>query len=135
MSQALIISRAQIREVLRENPELHMMVLEEGALKDAWEWLKEQAVSTQDFFKDAFEKIKQEWHETKLGKELLVKAVRGENISEKEMKFMLEQAGDVLIRMPVLGTIFLLPGGIILISAIVKIARKLGVEMMPSAFR
>ena len=41
----------------------------------------------------------------------------------------------VFLRFPVLAFFFALPGGSIMIGPAIKIAKKLGVEMMPSAFR
>lgn len=135
MSQALVISRAQIREVLRENPELHMMVLEEGTLRDAWEWLKKKGQQARDSFVEGLENLKQEWGETEQGKNIVAKAVRGEKLSQGEKDFLSEQAQDVFLRFPVLAFFFALPGGSIMIGPAIKIAKKLGVEMMPSAFR
>lgn len=129
-----VISRAQIREILIENPALHQVVLEEGILGDAWEWIKKKGVDAQNDFKSLLKKLSQEWSETKESASIVSRLAMGESVSESEKKILASQALDLVKGIPIAG-LFMLPGGGLAVAAMIKIGQRLGVDVRPSSFK
>ena len=81
-----------------------------------------------------FKKLKIEIDQTKEAKNALMKYVRGEEISEEEILLIRQQSMDVLKGLG-MGTIFMLPGGGLLLPFLLKKGQKLGIDLVPSAFK
>lgn len=79
-------------------------------------------------------KISIEARETKEAAYIVRKYTRGEKITEEEEKALKEQIYDVL-KIAGIGIPFaLIPGASILLPLIVTIAKKKGIEILPSSF-
>ena len=124
--------RKYIREALISGFERD--ILEENSLSNVKEWFKEKGESAIEQTKDFFVKLKQEWGETEEGAIILKKIVMGEEISEKENAALKEQIKDLTKGIPLLALVAL-PGGSIATVALVKLAKKVNIDLMPSAFR
>ena len=84
--------------------------------------------------KSFFLKLKKEINETKEAKNIFIKYTKGEKITEEESKMIREQSKDILKTLG-LGSVFMLPGGIMLIALLVKYGKKVGVDILPSSFK
>jgi len=107
--------------------------LDEGLIDDAMSWVKEKGAAAKEATIDFFQKLKVELGETKEGALLLAKMVRGEQLTPEEEQALTTQAQDIGKGLPLLA-IFVLPGGGIAAAALVKLAKKFGVDLMPTAF-
>ena len=121
------ISEALLAEYKRE-------LLEENAFDDAKEWFKKKGKSANDQTKEFFVKLKKEWGETKEGAIILKKIASGEEISKEENAALKEQIKDLAKGIPLLALVAL-PGGSIATVALVKLAKKVNVDLRPSAFK
>ena len=127
--------REYIRETLLERQVLEVVeVLEENALKKAAKWLKERGSSGRAKLKKFLEGMKEELEETKMGIGLLQKIAGGHKLSSDEVAFIKEQTKDMTAGTFLLG-LFMVPGGGFLTVGLVKVANKLGVDLMPSSFK
>lgn len=125
------LTESTLRQIIREE---HEKILEEGMVQDALGWVKKKGVAGKEQFKKFLVGLKQELSETKEGVFLLRKIMRGEKLTPQEVEFVKEQAKDITLGTALLG-LFILPGGAFLTAALVKVAKKLGIEITPSAFR
>lgn len=128
------MSRQLIREVLRENPELCDQLLEEGVFQDAWDWLKKKGKNAKQAVKNFLNTLRQEWSETKSAGHTVAKIVKGKPVSKEEKKELSDQTLDLVKGAPLAG-LFLLPGGGLAVGAVIKVAKKLGIDMRPSSFK
>ena len=127
--------REYIRRSLLEQQVLEVAdVLEENALKKAASWLKKKGSSGRAKLKTFLEGLKEELSETKMGLGLLQKMAGGQTLNSDEVAFIKEQVKDLASGTFLLG-LFMIPGGGLLTVGLVKVADKLGVELMPSSFR
>lgn len=65
---------------------------------------------------------------------IISRHVRGETITEEEEKLVREQFYDVLKIAGIGIPFFLVPGASVLLPIIVRMAKKRGIELMPSSF-
>lgn len=109
-------------------------ILEEGIFQDVVDFLKEKGkqtvASTRTFLND----FKQEFSESKEGVVILTKMVKGEKLSPEESSFLKTQLIDIGKGLPLLA-ILAAPGGSIVAAVLVRLADKLGVNLMPTAFQ
>ena len=78
--------------------------------------------------------LKTEKDETVESAKIIARVVTGKIVSQKDKEFASKQSGD-LLKMAGMGIVAAAPGGSIAVPVIVKAARKVDVEMMPSAFQ
>ena len=134
------IKESQLRQVIRESLRDRFSVthsaelLEENVLKDVVNWVKGKGVSGREKLRYFMSALKQEMIETRDGVKILLKMISGQKLDPEETAFLKEQAKDIVSGTFLLG-LFALPGGAIATSALVRVANKLGVNLMPSAFR
>ena len=114
--------------------EQERVLIEEGMIQDALDWAKEKGQAGLRGMKEFFRKFKQEMSETKEGIKLLVKMMKGVKLSDEEIAFIKEQAKDITLGSILLG-IIALPGGGIAVAVLVKLAKRFGIDLMPSSFR
>ncbi len=113
--------------------EQERVALEEGIFQDAMTWLKSKGQQAQEKAKKFLESLREELSETKVGIMLLQKIAAGKELSDDESQFLKDQAKDIASGTALLA-LFALPGGGIASAALLKMARKFGVELMPSSF-
>lgn len=128
------ITRRQLGSIIRESiRHQDRMVIEEGVFLDAMSWMKEKGKGAVVSTKDFLEKFKVEMNETKQGTEILRAIASGQEISAEDLKFVKDQVADIAKGSAMLG-LFILPGGGLAAAALVKMAKKVGINLMPSAF-
>ena len=101
--------------------------LNEGLISS---WLSKQKMNVIESLKKAYQEIV----ETKDAGKLLLKAVEGKKLTSKEKSEIKNQSLDVLKGLG-LGTLFVLPGGGLLVTMLVMIGKKYNINITPSAFR
>ncbi len=114
--------------------EQERILIEEGMIQDALGWAKKKGKAGIQGMKEFFRKFKQEMSETKEGVRLLAKMMRGVKLGAEEVSFIKEQIKDIFLGSFLLG-IVALPGGGIAVAVLVKLAKKFGVDLMPSSFK
>lgn len=85
-------------------------------------------------FVELFKNLKQEGNETKEMMNLITKYVETGSISDEESDKIREQLIDMLKLSGHL-TIFMLPFGSLLIPFLIKISKKLNIDILPSSFK
>ena len=124
-----------LREYVRESLLAEQRrVLEENVLKKALGWVKSKGSSGKSKMKSFLISLKEELSETKTGIALLQKMASGQDLSQEETDFLKDQAKDIASGAFLLG-LFAVPGGGVLTTILLKVAKNLGVDLMPSAFR
>jgi hypothetical protein len=108
--------------------------LEEGMFQDAIAWMKNKGKEGQAKVKNFLENMKEELSETAMGIGMLQRMASGEKLTPEESDFFKQQAKDVAGGTALLG-LFVVPGGGVLTAIVLKIAKSLGVELMPDNFR
>ena len=124
-----------LREYVRESLLVEQRrILEENIFKKTLNWMKEKGSSGKSAMKSFLQNLKEELSETKMGLGLLQKMASGQSLSQEETDFLKDQAKDIASGTLLLG-LFAAPGGGVITTVILKVAKKLGVDLMPSAFR
>jgi hypothetical protein len=123
-----------LREYIREQLIQEELILQEKVFKKVTSWIKEKGKKGAAAAKDFLVNLKIELSETKQGLVILSKLVKGEKLSSEDVDFIKQQTKDVISGSVLLG-LFVLPGGGIATSALLKIANKLGVDLKPTAFK
>ena len=118
--------------------ELRMVVrrqiIQENMFRDAYGWLKRQGQKIVKETKQFFINLKQELEQSAEGTALLTKMAIGDELTPKETTFLKQQLLDIGKGIPLLGLV-ILPGGSIAVMILVKLAAKLGIDLMPSSFK
>ena len=122
------IKSSELRRLIRSQ------LIRENIMLDAWDWLKAQGSVMIDDARTFLKNLKHELEQTAEGSVLLGKLARGQQLSKAETAQLKTQLIDVGKGIPLLGLI-LLPGGGIAVMVLSKLADKLGIDLMPSAFR
>jgi hypothetical protein len=125
------ITRSQLRRLIREH--LENDLLQEGIFQDVMTWIKEKGASAKKAAVNFLTNFKTELEETAEGTEILAKIVMGKTLTSEEKTALKTQAMDVGKGLPLLALIAL-PGGGIATAALLKLADKLGIDLMPTAF-
>jgi len=130
------ITESRLRQLVKEALEMPLAenLLQEGVFQDAVGWIKKKGAAAKDATVDFLTKFKSELEETAEGAELLVKIVQGKSLTPEEKDELKTQAQDVGKGLPLLA-LLALPGGGIATIALVKLANKFDINLMPSAFR
>lgn len=90
---------------------------------------------TKEVLKKFSENLNKEAKDTKTASSYVHKYMKGETLTQEESDAVRHQFYDIL-KMVGIGVPFaLVPGASILIPVLIKIAKKNGVELMPSSFR
>jgi len=119
--------REYVKDALREE------ILNEGVYQNIISKIKEKGKLGIKSTKDFFQKLQQEWGETKEGALILKKIVMGNKLERGESAALKQQIKDIAKGVP-LFTLLVLPGGGICTVALVKLAKKFGYNLMPSSF-
>ena len=125
-----------LREYIRESMllEQEAALLEEGVVDKAMSWIRKKGATGKENFKQFLVAMKQELSETRTGLSLLGKIAAGQRLEPRDVDFLRQQLKDVASGTFLL-SLFLIPGGTILTTALIKVAKKLGVDLAPTAFR
>ena len=65
---------------------------------------------------------------------ILARVITAKEVSQKEKEFATQQSGDV-VNIAAMGVVAAAPGGSLAVPVLVKAARKVDIEMLPSAFQ
>tara|TARA_B100001971_G_C18098532_1_gene487498 strand:- start:615 stop:977 length:363 start_codon:yes stop_codon:yes gene_type:complete len=109
-------------------------LIQEGVFQDAMGWIKKKGTAAKDATVDFLKKVKIELEQTAEGAQILAKLAQGEDLDPKEKDALKTQITDIGKGLPLMA-LFALPGGGIATVALVKLANKFGVELMPTAFQ
>ena len=93
---------------------------------------KKQAIK--NGIKDFFKKASTEKDETIQSMKILSKYAKGKEVSDEEKKYVADQFKDVL-KMSGMAAVASAPGGSIAVPLLVKAAKKMNINLMPSAFQ
>jgi len=122
-----------IREVIRKDTRHQNLLMQEGKFQDVMDWMQEKGKSAKEAIQDFFQKFKQELEETREGAVILTKLAKGEALSAEESAALATQVSDLAKGIPLL-TLLALPGGGVATVVLVKLAKKFGINLMPTAF-
>ena len=127
-SRLMKVTDKELRVIVRRQ------LIQEGMFRDAISWLKKQGSAVIADTKQFFIDFKQELEQSAEGTALLDKLAMGDDLSGEETQFLKKQLLDIGKGIPLLGLI-ILPGGSIAVMILVKLASKLGIDLMPSSFK
>lgn len=113
--------------------EQERIALEENIFNKALDFVKEKGRAAKEAMKSFLEALKVMLSDTEWGIGLLQKIANGQQLTDEEVQFLKEQAKDIASGSALLA-LFILPGGGLASAALVRVARKFGVELMPAAF-
>ena len=106
--------------------------------KESWEFsekLKTHSAKASSALKNFVGKLGTEAKETHAASKIMVKYLRGDVINEEEEKELKTQIFD-LFKMAGIGIPFMvIPGSTVLIPYLVKLAKKRGINLLPTAFK
>ena len=122
-----------LREYIRELERAETRRLNEGVFQDAIEWVSEKGSAGISKLKQFMSDLKLELEETGYGGMLLQKLATGEELDSVEVDFLKDQMKDVA-KGGFLAGLFVLPGGGCASAALVKLAKKYNIDLMPSSF-
>ena len=118
------------RNYLNEEEYLNEELLDEGLL----DWIKEKSSAAIASIKDGLKKIGQEIKESGEAGSLILKAARGEKLTDDEKGFVKRQLQDIGVG-AVLLALFIPPGGALAVGALVKLGKYFNIDILPSAFQ
>lgn len=120
---------------LKSNRNLEYSYLEKKGYKDFASKLNLNSDKSIKAFKVFFNNLRKEASETKQASYLVVKYLKEGKLSKKEEKELKLQFYDVLKIMGVGIPFFMIPGSTVLVPFLVKLSRKLGLDIIPSSFK
>ena len=97
--------------------------------------LKLNGVKSAKAFKAFFNSLRKEARETKQSSYFVVKFLKESKLSKKEEKELMLQFYDVLKIMGVGIPFFMIPGATVLVPFLIKLSRKLGLDIIPTSFK
>ena len=109
--------------------------LEKKGYKDFASRLNLNSEKSAKAFKVFFNSLRKEARETKQASYLLVKFLKEGKLSKKEEKELKLQFYDVLKIMGVGIPFFMIPGATVLVPFLIKLSRKLGLDIIPTSFK
>jgi hypothetical protein len=109
--------------------------LEKKGYKDFASKLNLNSEKSVKAFKFFFNSLKKEAKETKQASYLVVKFLKEGKLSKKEEKELKLQFYDVLKIMGVGIPFFMIPGSTVLVPFLIKLSRKLGLDIIPTSFK
>ena len=109
--------------------------LEKKGYKDFASRLNLNREKSAKAFKVFFNSLRKEARETKQASYLVVKFLKEGKLSKKEEKELKLQFYDVLKIMGVGIPFFMIPGATVLVPFLIKLSRKLGLDIIPTSFK
>ena len=109
--------------------------LEKKGYKDFASRLNLNSEKSAKAFKVFFNSLRKEARETKQASYLVVKFLKEGKLSKKEEKELKLQFYDVLKIMGVGIPFFMIPGATVLVPFLIKLSRKLGLDIIPTSFK
>jgi len=109
--------------------------LEKKGYKDFASKLNLNSEKSVKAFKFFFNSLKKEAKETKQASYLVVKFLKEGKLSKKEEKELKLQFYDVLKIMGLGIPFFMIPGATVLVPFLIKLSRKLGLDIIPTSFK
>ena len=128
----MIIGENKLKQIIRQEINEHM--IQEGKFQDVMNWIRDKGKGAIDTTKEFLLKLKQELGETKEGSKILIKMVKGNKLTPEESNELTTQAKDLAKGIPLLGLVAL-PGGGVATIALVKLAKKYNIDLLPTAFK
>lgn len=114
---------------------LEYSFLEKKGYKDFASKLNLNSDKSINALKTFFNNLRKEASETKQAGYLVVKYLKEGKLSKKEEKELKLQFYDVLKIMGVGIPFFMIPGSTVLVPFLVKLSRKLGLDIIPTSFK
>ena len=119
----------------KSNRNLEYSYLEKKGYKDFASKLNLNSDKSIKALKTFFNNLRKEASETKQAGYLVVKYLKEGKLSKKEEKELKLQFYDVLKIMGVGIPFFMIPGSTVLVPFLVKLSRKLGLDIIPTSFK
>ena len=95
-------------------------------------------ISNKDKISDGLNKLKSiladESEQTSKMLDIYKKYISGEKITKSEMESANDQFADIIKNAGLLG-VFALPGGLVAIAFLVKVGKKLGIDILPKSYK
>ena len=120
MAEALEATRYLVRQQL----------IQEAVMDKVGNWIKEFPGKAKEFFQS----LKQEAEETAMVGTQLARVFHGHELDSTEFNFMKDQIADIG-KGTVVASAAVAPGGSLLVPFLMKAANKLGIDLVPSAFK
>lgn len=117
-----------------ESFEAEITILEKDGVTEFTEKIKLHKEKSSKAFQDFVLKVKTEATETKVASQIFMKYVKEGNISEQEELELKTQVYDLLKVLGIGVPFALIPGASLLMPFLLKIAKKKGIEILPTAF-
>ena len=105
----------------------------EGIYQDVMDKIKERGRASKVELLSFLTKLKKQLGGTREGAQLLYKVAKGKRLTSQEAKALRVHVLDLAKGLPLLA-LFILPAGGIATVALVKVAKRLGFNLMPTAF-
>ena len=117
-----------------DNFEVDVTILEKDAVTEFTEKIKLHKEKSSKAFQDFVIKVKTEASETKIASQIFMKYVKEGNITEEEELELKTQVYDLLKVLGIGVTFALIPGASLLMPFLLRIAKKKGLDILPTAF-
>ena len=133
--QNKVLTEDILREYIRRSIIIeHRRILEENILRKALAWTKNKKDSFKKSVPEFLKNLRDFFSKQKSGAKILKKILEGKKLSKSEMDELKMQAKDLIMGTSLLG-LFVLPGGGLAVTALIKFAKKFNVEILPSSFQ
>ena len=130
-----ILAEDILREYIRRSIIIEQRrILEENILRKALEWTKNKKESLKKSVPEFLKNLRDFFSKQKSGAKILRKMLEGKKLSRSEMNELKTQVKDLLMGTSLLG-LFVLPGGGLAVTALIKFAKKFNVEILPTSFQ
>ena len=130
-----ILAEDILREYIRRSIIIEQRrILEENILRKALEWTKNKKESLKKSVPEFLKNLRDFFSKQKSGAKILRKMLEGKKLSRSEMNELKTQVKDLLMGTSLLG-LFVLPGGGLSVTALIKFAKKFNVEILPTSFQ
>lgn len=117
-----------------DNFEVDVTILEKDGVTEFTEKIKLHKEKSSKAFQDFVIKVKTEASETKIASQIFMKYVKEGNITEEEELELKTQVYDLLKVLGIGVPFALIPGASLLMPFLLRIAKKKGLDILPTAF-
>lgn len=117
-----------------DNFEVDVTILEKDGVTEFTEKIKLHKEKSSKAFQDFVIKVKTEASETKIASQIFMKYVKEGNITEEEELELKTQIYDLLKVLGIGVPFALIPGASLLMPFLLRIAKKRGLDILPTAF-
>jgi hypothetical protein len=118
----------------KDSFEIDVSILEKDGVTEFSEKIKIHKEKTSKAFQELIINIKTEANETHVASKILIKYLKEGNVSKEEEKELKTQVYDLLKVLGIGVPFALIPGASLLLPFLIKLAKRKGIELLPTAF-